>query len=223
MQFTDTTQARDGVNKMRTEVTERVLYSFEELSEASKERAREWWRAGAGCDNFFAEAVIDDAEHIAPLLGIDFMVDRVPLCGGGTRTKPRIYWSGFWSQGDGASFEAYFAYKKGSAKAIREHAPMDKELHAIADALQAAQRRVFYRANGTITTRGHYSHSGTMHISMNDGCESVEDDIEQALREFADWIYSQLEAAYEYEQSDENVDANIIANGYEFTEAGDLA
>ncbi len=51
-------------------------------------------------------------------------------------------------------------------------------------------------------------------------CDFVRDAIDRALRDFADWIYSQLEKEYEYQMSNECVDENIRANEYEFTEEG---
>jgi len=36
------------------------------------------------------------------------------------------------------------------------------------------------------------------------------------------WIYRQLKTEYEYSVSDEVVAENIIANGYEFTEDGEI-
>ena len=40
--------------------------------------------------------------------------DLVRLMGGGTRAKPCIWFSGFWSQGDGACFEGYWSNAKGA-------------------------------------------------------------------------------------------------------------
>jgi hypothetical protein len=45
-------------------------------------------------------------------------------------------------------------------------------------------------------------------------------DFIEAARDFMDWIYRQLEAAYEFEQKDETVAENIRANEYEFTAEG---
>ena len=49
-----------------------------------------------------------------------------------------------------------------------------------------------------------------------------EDDIRQLMRDFADWIYKQLESAYEWDNSDDVVSENIVANGYEFDENGNI-
>ena len=65
--------------------------------------------------------------------------------GGGTRQKPCIWFSGFWSQGDGACFEGRYAYAPRASLRIRDYAPRDTELHRIADALQALQRLNFYQ------------------------------------------------------------------------------
>ena len=44
------------------------------------------------------------------ILGIRLKTTPVRLMGGGTRQKPCIWFSGFWSQGDGACFEGYFSH-----------------------------------------------------------------------------------------------------------------
>lgn len=89
--------------------------------------------------------VFDDFERIGKILGVRFATRIVPLYGGGTRQKPRIWFSGFWSQGDGACFEGEYEYAKAAPKHIRAYAPKDAELHRIADALQSIQRLNFYQ------------------------------------------------------------------------------
>ena len=49
----------------------------------------------------------------------------------------------------------------------------------------------------------------------------AEDEIGEALRDLARWLYRQLEREFDYLNSDEAVDEVILANGYGFTEAGD--
>lgn len=189
------------------------VYQFNELSESAKEKAREWYRSGAGQDSFWSECVIEDVKEIGKILGID--IDN-------------IYFSGFSSQGDGACFEGYYSYQKGSAKKVRQYAPLDKELHLIADRLQAIQRKVFYTATATVKQRGHYMHSGCTNVSVNMADEygqnifsEVEDEITDLLREFMDWIYSRLEKEWDYMNSDKSVDESILANEYEFLESGE--
>ena len=210
-------------------VVETKVYTYDELDDAAKAKAREWYAGLVFSDNNDWDHVFDDAVRMAETLGIDIDTKSVKLMGGGTRLEHVIYFSGFWSQGDGACFEGSYRYKKGAAKAIREEAPEDKELHRIADALQAVQRRHFYKLRATTSHRGHYCHSGCMSVDVehDDDCYrdigDAEDDIAQLMRDFADWIYDQLQKEYDYQMSDEQVAESIIANEYEFTEDGALA
>jgi hypothetical protein len=48
---------------MRIETTTRTLYTFDELSEQAKEKAREWWREGA-LDYEWWDCIYEDAESI---------------------------------------------------------------------------------------------------------------------------------------------------------------
>jgi len=208
------------------EVIETIVYRLDELSEAAKGKARGWYRDG-GFDYDWYDAVYEDFQQIAETFGIRFKTRTVRLMGGGTRQAPRIFFSGFWSQGDGASFECHYAYRKNAMAEIRSYAPQDTELHDIADTLQAIQRRNFYQLRAEATHRGHYYHEYCMAISVNrdsptyqDMTADAEDIITEALRDLARWLYHQLEREYDYLTSDEAVDETIIANEYTFTEAG---
>lgn len=144
------------------------------------------------CD--WAEFVIDDAKTIGALIGFD--IDQV-------------YFSGFSSQGDGACFTGHVCYRKGAAKAVRDYAPNDIELHRIAGAWANLQKSQFYSISGTVKHSGRYSHSGCAafdfedsrhhygHTAENfDGC-----DFEQVCRDFMDWIYKRLECEWEYQSA----------------------
>ena len=130
-----------------------TLYRFEELSARAKENARDWWRELEQMD---FEPDYADFEAIANILGIEFDAKPIKLLGGGTRYQPTIYWSGFSSQGDGACFEGCYRYAKGASKAIRDYAPKDERLHAIADNLQEIQSKAFYRWEARCQHRGIY-------------------------------------------------------------------
>lgn len=213
---------------MRTMTIEKTVFAFDELSDDAKAKARYWWRECEAME-FSGFAGYDYFMECAERLGIEFRMHHVPLMGGGLRADPVIYWSGFSSQSDGACFEGTYRYRKGAAKLIRQHAPKDETLHRIADDLQRAQARAFYSLSASMRHRGHYYHSGCMFIDVEDSRDpyrdigSAEDDIQQAMRDFADWIYRQIEREYEWRMSDENVDEAIRANGYEFNEYGDIA
>lgn len=207
-----------------------TVYAYNELSDDAKERARQWYRDASAGDEFFAECVLDDAAEIADIMGIDLRQTRKTLADGKHRYDPSISYSGFSSQGDGASFKGYYSYKKGACKALKAYAPKDVELQRICKALQDAQRKVFYSATCNIFQRGNYSHSGTMQIELeckdnvsSELFDETEEEILQALRDFADWIYKQLESQYDYENSDSAVVESIEANEYEFNEDGTIA
>jgi hypothetical protein len=48
----------------------------------------------------------------------------------------------------------------------------------------------------------------------------TDDDLVEALRDLAHWLYRALEREYEFQTSDETVDDGMSANGYTFTAEG---
>lgn len=205
------------------ETREITVYQFDELSDKAKEKVREWYRTGQlDCD--WWDSVYENADTIASTIGID--IDRED------KNTPAIYFSGFWSQGDGACFEGSYRYKKGWRKELQAYAPKNEhntEIWRIAEALQAVQARQFYKLEATCRQRGHYQHSGCMSVEvahadcMYRDIGDVEDEITTLLRDFADWIYAQLETENDWLTADEQVDEAIRANEYEFLENGSLA
>lgn len=191
-----------------------TVYEFEELTDEAKEKARKWYR-NVNADDYFAEYVIDDAKTQGAILGIN--IDQ-------------IYYSGFWSQGDGACFTGTYQYKAKSAKLIRKACPQDIELHAIADALQHVQQRNFYQLRATVTHSGRYCHEYSTSIDVTRvksheyiDCVTVQDTehVSDLLHDFMRWIYRNLEREYEYHNADEQVDESIRANEYTFTAEGE--
>ena len=209
------------------QIIETVVYTLPELSEGAKDAARAWYRQHC-LDHDWYEFVYEDFQTICASLGIALGTTPVRLYGGGTRDKPQVYFSGFWNQGDGASFAGRYSYAKGAARAIRAHAPKDTELHRIADELQAVQRRNFFQLHGAIRQSGRYCHEYTMAIEverdsptwqpMTDGAE---DTVIEALRDLASWLYRQLRSEYEHQTSDEVVDETIAINEWTFTADGE--
>jgi hypothetical protein len=203
-----------------------TVYHFPELSDAAKEKARSWYRDAAVTDDWW-DAVYDDFERICDILGVSLKTLPVRLMGGGIRQKPCIRFSGFSSQGDGASFGATVRYAKGSAREICSYAPKDQALHGIADRLQGAQRQNFYQLSADVTHRGRYYHEYCMTIDVardsptgQAPTEGSEETVVEALRDLARWLYRQLEGEYDFLTSDEAVDEGIIINEYTFTDAG---
>ena len=198
---------------MRTIKTK--VYKFSELSDEAKEKAVERWNQDGPFEGWW-EFVEEDAKNIGALMGI---------------TVDKLYFSGFWSQGDGACFEGSYEYVKGGAKAVKdETGGTDKDLLAIAYGLQDVQRRNFYALSASVKQSGHYCHEFCTQIDVADNRDNapwqVSDETEEAikdlLRDFMRWIYRNLEKEYEYQTSFEAVAETIEANEYEFTEAGKM-
>ena len=192
------------------------VYTFDELSDEAKEKARSWWREG-GLDYEWYDGEYEDFTTIAGFMGIEV---------------EHIYFSGFWSQGDGACFEGNYRYEKGGVKKLLEYAPQDKELNQIIETLAEAQKKNFYQIYGTIKHQGHYYHYNSMDITLNREnnrgeeipmVDDAEDTITEAFRDLAKWLYRNLETQYDYLNSDEQVDETIRINDYEFTEDGGIA
>ena len=188
------------------------IYKFSELSEESKEQARQWWKEGHSNSDAF---VIDDAKAIGKLMGFEIS---------------KVYYSGFWNQGDGACFEGNFLSSEFDTGGVQKYAPKDAELHRIANGIEAIINQ-FYSITLKVRHSGRYYHENctNFEVSIMDKKENEIDTKEAAeaekeliklSRDFMKWIYRSLEADYEYQNSDEVVDENIESNGYEFTEDG---
>jgi len=207
-------------------IVETPVFRLDELSERARDKARNWYREAAACDDWH-ECVFEDFETICVILGVRLTTRSVRLFGGGKRQKPCIWFSGFASQGDGACFEGAYGFASGAPKAIRAHAPRDSALHRIADSLQAIQRRNFYQLRADASQRGRYYHEYSMAIVVErdspthqDMTADAEDMVTELLRDLARWLYRQLEREYAYQTSDEVTDEAILANDYAFTEDG---
>lgn len=214
---------------MRMQTDTYPVFKYDELSDSAKEKAREWYCEDLPWD---PEYVIEDAATIADLFGLDIRQTRKTLMGGGHRYDPTVYWSGFWSQGDGACYEGTYKYKTNSVKMVKACCG-DAEVIRIVESLAKVQRKFFYHLTAVCKHRGHYYHSGCMEVSVDIDSDAdysdsklwrdAEDDVIQLLRDFADWIYRRLEEEYEYQTSEEAVAESMEANEYEFYEDGSIA
>ena len=209
------------------QVIETVVYPLSELTDSARETARNWYRQHC-LDHPWYDFVFEDFQTICEILGIRIATSPVRIIGGPSREYPQIYFRGFWNQGDGASFAGRYCYGRNSARAIRDHAPQDKDLHRIADTLHDLQRRNFYQLHADIRQHGRYTHEYTMRISVERDSptwqpltDDAEDTVIEAMRDLARWLYRRLEREYDYLASDEQVDESIALNGYTFTADGE--
>ena len=205
---------------------ETVVYTIDELSGDAKEAARCWYRQ-CGLHDEWHDFVTEDFGTICRILGVTLATAPVRLYGGGTRNEPRVFFSGFGNQGDGASFAGRYSHARGAATGIRAHAPRDSELHRIADELQETQRCNFFQLHGTIRQRGRYCNEYSMAIEVERDSptrqpptDDAENTVTEALRDLARWLYRQLRSEYEHQTSDDAIDEAIAANELTFTADG---
>ena len=196
-------------------VIETKAYKFNELDDSAKEKAREWWRE-KGLDYEWWDSVYDDYH------------EKITSAGFGVG---KMYFSGFWSQGDGAMFE----YDSLNDKLLRDFAdtlnltPMRKQWLVTQGYISGSGRQ-----------SGHYhhekscSHNVTIESNFQSSdaetfadwiCEfqmDFEEFIEEKYVDLASDLYKSLEKEYDWLMSDEHVDETIGINHYEFTKEGEI-
>ena len=196
---------------MRT--IETKLFTFDELSEESKQVAIENHR----------QLNTEMFDWYQPI--IEGYMESVPNEGFEIRN---IYFSGFWSQGDGAMF-TYSDFNDNIVKQFIDTLDVDK---ATRGTMLAS-----FVASGRGQHTGYYSHSGCCsHSIYLESCAPYEDettqlvdqyydDFEQFVKnkyeELCDEIYSNLKKYYYELEEDDNVIEAIMANDFEFTEDGE--
>lgn len=199
-------------------IMETKVYTFNELSEAAQKKALEACRY-FNTDFEWYDYTIADLTNILEILGF---------------SEVKISFSGFWSQGDGASFTGNYTYNPEWEKALLAYAPNDTKWKEFGMALECLATKLSKQVKGSLQAEIHrdshmYSHENTvsynvyssedMYASIPDGIEgSFKDTCKNMMR----YIYSTLEKEYEYLTSDEAVKEMILANEYEFTEGGKL-
>lgn len=209
-------------------VIERTVFKFSELSERAKDKARDDRRYCDVDHSDWWDCTYEDAITVAALMGIEIAPANSANRG------PGIHFSGFCSQGDGASFTGHYNYRANSVADVVAHAPQDEELKAIAEALAVEQTTTWLKCGGhlyahiTISNSG-YCHSGTMDCSASFvdvpyGSPYLSPDVGRDLlalfRRFADWIYAQLEAEHDYLTSNGYIDEYLSEE--EFDEDGSV-
>lgn len=180
------------------------LYEYSELSDKAKEKARAWFTTDYP-DYGWWEPTCDDAKEMAKLLGIE--IDD-------------IYFSGFYSQGDGACFNGTFRPEDvKTVEEFLENYPEEKTVLGLYERICKVKCPEDCRVK--VSTSGNYSHSHTMQIDPSEDMERDEErELLSCLRAFADWIYWTLEKECEYLTSTENVEEQLNGNEYLFLEDG---
>ena len=200
---------------MRTVKKEYQVYSFEELGEEARQKAIDSHR------NFLFEFIDLDCEtgEFKRLLEMYGFSDI------------KIHYSGFWSQGDGASFTGRYRYKAGGLKAVKAEYSGEwfKDVIEYLELLDGINKKCFYSLLYMISTGGRYCHANTMQVNYIEDCHGnrdfskYEDDITEYVRGIANEFYYLLEKSYEGMTNYEAVIESIECNEYEFYENGDMA
>ena len=203
-------------------------YTFQELTPQAKKQACSTLQPDNDC--YWHEFITDNAKEEGKALG--FSIDK-------------IYFSGFYSQGDGASWVGTVDL----IKWLEKHKPDDPLAHI----LSALMENDWVDARLNITANdSHYSHSNTMVRSdVSIQCEDpndtlsmgmfaganvrtlmeslpdsyaddIADEVLQSARDYADEIYKQLRDEYERMCSEEYIAELCDANEYLFNKKGEL-
>ena len=185
---------------MRTVRTK--VYKFEELSEEAKSVAIDNFRNINTTDDFWFDAILE---------GFKEQLEEIGFSGA------TIGFSGFWSQGDGLSFDAKVnASKFATTKnEIRVSKLID---FGFIDEFTIEKT----------SFANHYSHEKTRYIdysicngdNLNEELEKLCNKIELKRLDLCREFYSILEKEYYFLESDECVKETIILNEYEFLKDG---
>jgi hypothetical protein len=208
----------------RIDTVSTEVFTFDELSDEAKEyaidkfRNNEWYPH----DNWWEFVYEDFIENYLAPAGFD------------TDTS-NMFFSGFWSQGDGACFDGRLDVLK-----FIEHYKLQEKFPLTYEVAQAG-----YCWGSIRTINHHYSHQNTRRLGIEQESEDalrldVFNDDEEKLRkysfeindfetyaeetryELADTLYKMLEKEYEDLTSDETVTEELRNNDYEFTVDGKI-
>lgn len=198
------------------EIISTTVYSFDELSDEAKEKAREWYREVSADDQFWHETPIEEWQS-----------QTLPAMGW---SGAKIGYRGFWSQGDGAHFEGTWNSHDVDPEFLTREGWQDPELARFL-AAYAALAVKYPKAFCRIKHRGHYEHENCTEFDVevldenddhvdSETRDAFEDEITELSREVMQHIYQSLEKEWEWQNADEQVDETIRANEYTFTGTG---
>jgi hypothetical protein len=208
-----------------------TVYSFAELVELHKakeatseslEKAKQWLREASTGFNWW-QSVYEDWKTCLEEIGF---------------TDPKFAFSGFWSQGDGASFTSGLDFEKLLAWFTKE-GPRDPLLDLVSKVKQTRiepryqwlELAANYLSGEVERISHHYSHENTCRVSIDldtrRDMPEVEklvsdfrDAVEQLRKELSQSLYAALETEYEFRTSDEELAEMADANEYTFTKYG---
>lgn len=192
-----------------------MVYSYKELDQKAKLKVREWFKNNGNYpeDDWYTAIIEDQTERLEEL-----GYEDIDIC-----------FSGFYSQGDGASFTG----KVNLEKWIEKNQPDSNLLPIVKNSMLwlddnriVRDRHHGYYHEKTTTVHTSFSYSteftGVVEDALLKQIDSLDEDILKQHREINRKIYSQLEKEYDRLHSDEVVEELIIENKYQFLEDGRL-
>jgi len=220
----------------------KTVYTFRELIEESAnpesnvgsravEKARDWLRQGA-TDYQWWDFTYDDWKTALEQLGF---------------TNPEINFSGFWSQGDGASFTSGLDIRKllrfftvpiessGTVLDGENDSWLPYIVGKVGQTINARYEWLYLaldQLSGDVKRTGHhYVHENTcdaeiyfdhpkMAKELNVVIDAFQEDVEALREDLCKVIYAALEEEYEYRTDDEQLIDDSDANEYTFDESG---
>jgi hypothetical protein len=230
----------------RTQTITKQIFKYRELTKKAQANAREWWRSQSYGDEWH-EYTIEDAAHCASLLGIAIYNPKNDIYFQVSSSQGDFAsFEGNWSaqaklKGDK---DAAGKVKKFNTfrDAIKDHAPQDEELSRIAEELDRCRMWVYmndpekWPVSCVIKTPSYSNHRLVFEFADADwygGKDDGSDDhhevpdwfmptVEEALKDFAKWIFKQLQQECEHYYSDENIHEQLTDLDCEFDEHGEF-
>lgn len=188
------------------------VYSYKELCEANArgemqrayEKARDWLIEGVMQFDWYADTLEQWTEQLAEIGFLD----------------AKIYFSGFWNQGDGACFDAYCDVIK-----LIENLKEDPSYNQFKDLLGLDFQIIVNQLSS------HYCHERARYIDIDldelefteeqlASIKELEESIESMRLDLCREIYSDLEKEYKYRTSDEALIEDAEANRWMFNDGG---
>jgi len=173
-----------------------TLFSFDELSEESQQKLIEGFREGY--EPYYDAIYEDFSLRMSEQYGADLKTEE-------------ITWSGFWSQGDGASFICDFDTEV-LLPILKEELNEDQValLEEIDAEIDCASIRTGYQYSHENTVRGKVSiYYGDAYydrmVQINEIHDILENKLTEIIREESRNLYKRLEDFYDQETEDERI------------------
>lgn len=187
-------------------IIEKLAYDYTELNEKAKQKLKDRY-----CENVEMDFEVECLETILEEMGF---------------SNAKIAYSGFSSQGDGASFTCdNWQYKKGMLANIKQNYPTWIVLQSIAKELQSLSKKTGYLLEFNVYRRNHrYCHENTVacDFGYNEYDEKIQDYVGDAVKWLCKELYNSLEKSYYALTSDESIEDFYTSNEYLFDEKGGI-